>query len=161
MTPVLVNEMGEELMEHRIKLLVVDDEPFNLRAINRTFRESYDLVLAGSGAEALKLIESNDVDLALVDFAMPEMNGVELIRELKSKRPSLPCIIVTAWAEVDEVLEAQQTGLASAVIAKPWEKEEIEKWIRLATNLASMRQSVDDLKQWLRDTVVPKQENKS
>ena len=148
-------------MDKRIKLLVVDDEPFNLRAINRTFQDTYDVILAGSGSEALKLVENKEIDLALVDYAMPGMNGVELIRRLRKKMPTLPCIIVTAWAEVDEVMEAQQSGLASAVLAKPWEKAELEKWIKLATNLASMRQSVDELKKWHRDTVRPPPPSKS
>ena len=59
------------------KILIVDDEPANLRSLERLFRTEYDVLTAGSGPEALDLLRQHDVALLITDQRMPEMTGVD------------------------------------------------------------------------------------
>ena len=66
------------------KILIVDDESENLRALERLFRGSYNVLTAESGAEALALLEQHDVALLISDQRMPEMTGIELVQRTVS-----------------------------------------------------------------------------
>jgi CheY-like chemotaxis protein len=61
------------------KVLLVDDEPANLRSLARLFREDYEVLTANSGAEALELLRQHDVALLITDQRMPRMTGIELL----------------------------------------------------------------------------------
>lgn len=70
------------------RILFVDDEKQILRALKRLFVSSdYEVHFAESGEKALQLIESNDFDLLVTDIRMPEMDGLELLRQVKSESP--------------------------------------------------------------------------
>jgi CheY-like chemotaxis protein len=127
-------------------VLVVDDEPMNLETMARVFRKELDLTLAGSGAEALALAASQRFDVALVDYAMPEMDGVEVLKGLARVQPSTARFIVTAHDELPAVLECKAAGLAVSVVPKPWHKDQVLRWIDTAMKLSSMRSSVERMR---------------
>jgi CheY-like chemotaxis protein len=68
------------------KIMVVDDEPANIRLLERLFRSEYEVVIAGSGAEALRLLEQHNVALILTDQRMPDMTGLELLQRTAGLR---------------------------------------------------------------------------
>src|SRR5262245_23683135 len=74
-------------------ILVVDDEQDNLDAFRFNFRKVFDIVTAGSGAEALELLKEKDVAVIITDQRMPKMTGLELLREAKDLRPDAVGII--------------------------------------------------------------------
>ncbi|NIY92917.1 HD domain-containing phosphohydrolase [Vibrio diazotrophicus] len=87
------------------RILVVDDEPANLKVIRQVLQEDYRLTFARSGQEALARLEQESVDLILLDVMMPEMTGFELCKLLKDKTStaSIPVIFVTALRDsIDE-----------------------------------------------------------
>ena len=142
-------------MPQKCRLLFVDDESFLLRAYRRTFAGDYDVLTATSGLDALALLATETVDVAIVDHLMPRMSGVELIRQIKETHPEIPCLIVTGYADFEEVRQASRSGLALAVISKPWKKEELEQWIVQINRLSGMHRAVGDLKAWHKRTTSP------
>jgi len=105
------------------KILCVDDNPNVLYSLRRFLEaEGFEVYLATSGKEALSFLEKEVYDVALIDYKMPEMNGIELIKRIKEEGYEIEPIIVTAYGDVSLVVEAIKAG-AYDYILKPWEDE--------------------------------------
>jgi len=109
----------------RYKILIVDDESSNLRALERLFRTEYDVLTAGSGADALSLLEHHDMALLIADQRMPEMSGVELMQRTARLRPHMVRILLTGYTDVDSLIEAINTGHVYKYITKPWNNDDL------------------------------------
>lgn len=109
----------------RYKILIVDDETSNLGALERLFRGEYDVLTAGSGADALSLLEHHDMALLIADQRMPEMSGVELMQRTARLRPHMVRILLTGYTDVDSLIEAINTGHVYKYITKPWNNDEL------------------------------------
>jgi len=106
-------------------ILVVDDEINYLTVMEALLgEESYEVLTAPGGQEALKLATNNDVDLVLTDMKMPKMNGIELLGEIKRLYPDLPVIMMTAFGTVEKAVAAMKAG-AFDYILKPFKNEEL------------------------------------
>lgn len=106
----------------RETILVVDDEAHQ-RNILQEFLSStgdYEAITASSGKEALELLKAKDVSIVLTDLSMPEMNGIELIKQGKKMRPESSFVIVTAHGTLESAIEAIKVG-ASDYLLKPVE----------------------------------------
>jgi len=119
------------MTEPKKHVLVVEDDP-DSRAAICTILEALGFTHSsfGSGAEALKNVGA--VDIALLDIMMPDMNGYELLKELR-KRPefkALPVIMITAKDGDSEILEGYQSG-ADYYITKPFTAKQLEYGIRI------------------------------
>ena len=113
-------------------LLIVDDNDAEREQTSRIFRsEGYDLVGAGSGAEALRAIESRDVAVLLTDLKMPGMDGQELLRQAKELRPELQAIVVTGYGSVEGAVDAMQAG-AGDFLQKPLDIQTTRARVRKA-----------------------------
>jgi CheY-like chemotaxis protein len=113
------------------RVLVVDDEPSNLSVFKRAFRGALSVQIATSGNEALGLLRATHVDVLMADYAMPIMDGVELLEAVQISWPSVGRVLITAHDQLDVVRDAAARGLAAEVLAKPWEKSDI---LRLAVH---------------------------
>ena len=108
------------------RILIVDDEEGMRRLLSRVLtREGYETSAVGSGAEALRLVASERFDLVVTDIKMPEMDGLQLLAELKEYEPSLPIIVITAYGTIENAVQALRSG-AYDYIAKPFENDEIK-----------------------------------
>jgi two-component system response regulator AtoC len=116
----------------RYPILIVDDEQDNLDAFRFNFRKTFDLLTATSGPEALTLLADNDVAVIVTDQRMPKMTGLELLREAKSVRPDAVGIILTAFTDVDVLIDAINLGQVYRYITKPWEAKEIRGTLQYA-----------------------------
>jgi two-component system nitrogen regulation response regulator GlnG len=105
------------------KILVVDDEP-EVRLVLTEFLESrgYEVTAAGSGAEAISLVDVVKPHVVLLDVTMPEMDGMETLKRLAAANPGLPIIMVTANADVDVTSRLLAMGAAD-YIPKPFDLE--------------------------------------
>ncbi|MBW2356620.1 MAG: sigma-54-dependent Fis family transcriptional regulator, partial [Deltaproteobacteria bacterium] len=114
-------------------VLIVDDEknyPLILSAVLED--EGFETLVANSGQEALKILESADIDLVLTDMKMPQMDGIELLEKIKELDPDLPVIMMTAYGTVDKAVEAMQKG-AYNYILKPFDNAQLVLYVRKAT----------------------------
>ena len=116
----------------KYKILIVDDEPANLRALQRLFREDYDVLVAASGIEALDLLNHHEVALLVTDQRMPEMTGIELLKKTVTLRPRMLRIILTGYTEVDALVEAINCGHVYRYVTKPWTNEELRLTVKRA-----------------------------
>jgi signal transduction histidine kinase len=105
-------------------LLVVDDDPSVRHALWITFRETYNIQLAESGAKALELFKSKPADVALLDIRMPGMTGLEALRHLKEIDTDVEVILLSAYESIDYIRQAMRLG-ACDYITKPYELEHL------------------------------------
>jgi DNA-binding NtrC family response regulator len=114
------------------KILIVDDEPANLRTLTRLFREDYEVLAAASGDEALALLGHHDVALLITDQRMPGMTGIELLKKTVPLRPRMVRIILTGYTDVDALVEAINCGQVYRYVAKPWNNDELRLTVKRA-----------------------------
>jgi len=102
------------------KILIVDDEAGVLFMIQKMFHaDGYEVVMARNGEEAVESVRNDMVDLVITDLRMPRMDGMQLLREVKRFAPSMPVIMLTAYASDKTAIEAKKLG-AFTYIAKPF-----------------------------------------
>jgi signal transduction histidine kinase/ActR/RegA family two-component response regulator len=120
-------------------VLVVDDEPA-VRAATAAILSScgYHVIEAEGGEAALRQLRdcSVEVDVVLLDLAMPGMNGEQTLYELKKLRPDMPVVLLTAYAEDELRLRAIRAEL-SGIVSKPFSYEELVRAVKGATGAAS------------------------
>lgn len=102
-------------------ILAVDDEPANLRMLERLFRKEYRVVTATTGEEALAVLRREDVSLIITDQRMPGMSGTQLLRESLGTNPDAIKIILTGYSDIDALVEAINTARVYRFVSKPWD----------------------------------------
>jgi len=113
-------------------LLVVDDDSSNLESLEGVFaREGYTVLLAAGGREALESVRKRRVDVVLTDLMMPDMDGLDLLRSVKTVSPETEVILMTAYGTVARAVEAMKEG-AYDFVTKPFKKIQIIKGVRRA-----------------------------
>jgi response regulator RpfG family c-di-GMP phosphodiesterase len=108
------------------KLMIVDDEPANLRLLERLFSRDFECLTASSGAEAIRMLEQHDVAILLSDQRMPGMTGIDLLRHTARLRPHMVRILVTGYTDVEVLEEAINSGLVYMYVTKPWNNEDLK-----------------------------------
>lgn len=107
------------------KLLIVDDQQGIRLLLNEVFkREGYETFLAANGIEALDIAERIKPDGVLLDMKIPGMDGIEILKRLKSKMPDVPVVMMTAYGELDLIQEAMKLG-AAHYFTKPFDIYEV------------------------------------
>ncbi len=142
-----------------VRILIVDDE-FSVRdSLYNWFKtEGYQADTAENGMEALKKLQENSYDIALIDIKMPGMDGIELQKHIKKIDSSIIVIIITAYGTVDTAVEAMKDG-AYDYLSKPIDPDKLTVLVRNAVNqkrlLAEniqLKQKVDELS--LQDEII-------
>jgi signal transduction histidine kinase len=110
----------------QVKILFVDDDPFNADIFVLNFADQYTIFTASSGPEALEIFTRYpDIGIILSDHRMPGMSGVELLSRIYQLNPDTIRIIVTAFAEIGNLLEAINRGHIYHFVVKPWDSTEL------------------------------------
>ncbi|HEX2896607.1 MAG TPA: sigma-54 dependent transcriptional regulator, partial [candidate division Zixibacteria bacterium] len=132
------------------KILVIDDEESmrNFMEIMLS-KEGYAVETAGSGKRGLGLVKTTDYDLVIADLNMPEMDGIEVLKEVKKAKKDQDLIVMTAYASVDTAIEAMKQGAAD-YITKPFKVDEIKIVIEKCINSRQLQVENSSLKQKLR-----------
>lgn len=130
-------------------IVVVDDEEM----VTRSIKSFFSLELAhrtetfNSPAAALKFVESNEVDLVISDYLMPELNGIELLLKVREVRPEAVRVLLTAYSDKESAIQAiNKVGLYQYV-EKPWDNEELKLVVTNALErraLLKMLQATND-----------------
>ena len=111
----------------RKHILVVDDDTEQLMLIKEHLMEFYDVTVVKSGASALKYLEKHQVDLMLLDYIMPEMDGPEVLMRIRSSLPlsRLPVVFLTGMTEREKVIKTLVELKPDGYIVKPAKKSDI------------------------------------
>jgi signal transduction histidine kinase len=116
-------------------VLVVADEPEVLHSVHDLLRIDYHVLTCATGARALDLLRSDEeVHVIMSDQRMPEMTGVDLLRQAKALRPATTRLLFTAHADIRAVIDAINHGHVFRYLAKPWDPEELEAVVRQAVD---------------------------
>lgn len=122
-------------------ILFVDDETNILNSLRRLFRPlNYKILIAESGVEALALLENEPVDLVISDMRMPQMDGAQLLEQVRAKWPNILRILLTGYADVGSTIAAINKGEIYRYIAKPWDDNDIVLVVRHALERKALEQ---------------------
>ncbi len=112
-------------MDEKQSILLVDDDQEFRKAMKKMFeRSGYSVTLAADGQEALNILSEETFDLIISDLRMPNLNGMQLMEELKKKGVKIPVIFITAFGEVESYMDLMNLG-AFEYINKPVKGQEI------------------------------------
>ncbi|OZH52014.1 chemotaxis protein CheY [Hydrocoleum sp. CS-953] len=115
------------------KMLVVDDEPDNLDLLYRTFRRDFSVLKAESGIQALEILAlEGEVAVIISDQRMPEMKGTEFLRKTLPQFPNTVRIILTGFTDIEDLVEAINSGQVYKYITKPWDPCELKGVVQKA-----------------------------
>ncbi|MCY7384597.1 MAG: SpoIIE family protein phosphatase [Microcoleus sp. CAN_BIN18] len=119
----------------KLKLMVVDDEPDNLDLLYRTFRRDFQVYKADSALSALEVLdEQGEMAVIISDQRMPEMNGTEFLGKTVERFPDTIRILLTGYTDVEDLVEAINSGQVFKYITKPWNPEELKLVINQASD---------------------------
>ena len=126
-------------MAHKISILIVDDEDSVRDSLYNWFIEDgYRVECAEDARKALSLLESNEFDIILADIKMPGMDGLEMLKRIKSLHKDSVVIMMTAFATVDTAVQALKDG-AFDYVTKPFDPDDLTHLIRNASRLSRVR----------------------
>ena len=106
-------------------IMFIDDEQRVLKSMRAMFRRDYEVLLANSGAEALQLLDTHNVDVVVSDQRMPEMTGVEVLAEIKHRSPQTVRILLTGYADLAAVEASINEAEVFKYLMKPCPAEEV------------------------------------
>lgn len=134
------------------KLLVVDDEPDNLELLYRTFHREFKVLKAESGPVALEIL-ANEGDVAVIisDQRMPLMSGTEFLSLTATQYPDIIRIILTGYTDVEDLVDAINSGKVFKYVTKPWDDDELKAVVRQAVDTHNvLRTRTQELRRSLR-----------
>lgn len=130
-----------------MKILIADDEKNMRWILGKNLREeNFDVVEACDGEEAYHLFLDEEPDLAILDYRMPKIDGMEVLRRIKTINTKLPVIMITAHGSTDAAVEAMKLG-AVDYISKPFDISDLKLSIFKALNIDQLNKEIDYLKE--------------
>lgn len=137
----------------RHNVLVVDDEQDSLDLLQRTLRRECIVFAAKSGETTLRLLKDNNISMIIADQKMPEMTGTELFQHTLKVCPEVTRIILTGYSDVEDLIDAINTGHVYRYITKPWKPEELKSTVRQVLDRLDLQNENEGLLQELQDQV--------
>ena len=136
----------------KLKMLIVDDEPDNLDLLYRTFRLDFQVLRSESAISALALLEKHgEVAIIISDQRMPEMLGTEFLSRTAERFPDTIRIVLTAYTDVKDLVDAINSGKVFKYITKPWNQQQLQAVIHQAAETYQvLKQRTDELRRSLR-----------
>jgi len=132
-------------------ILIVDDEPSNRKILTQELtHKGFAVDTAGGGNEALTKIEAAPPDLVILDYMMPDLSGLEVLKALRKRGNDTPVIMITAYGSVERAVEAMKVG-AYDFITRPFDPDHIELVIRKALERQVLKREVDVISEENRD----------
>ena len=125
-----------------IVFLFVDDEPDVLSSLRRFLhREPYRMMFAESGLKALEIMALQPVAIIVSDLRMPEMDGLTLLKEVKARFPETERLILSATSDMDQIIDAIDSGDVFRFIQKPLEPVSFKEIIREAVDIYLLKKN--------------------
>lgn len=136
----------------KLRMMVVDDEPDNLDLLYRTFRREFQVFKAESGLAALQVLEKEgEMAIIISDQRMPGMNGTEFLSKTVDRFPDTIRIVLTGYTDVEDLVEAINSGKVFKYITKPWQPDELKAVVQQAGETYKViKQRTNELRRSLR-----------
>ena len=126
-------------------VLYVDDEENNLRIFKRTFKRDYEVFTAISAADGMKILAETPISLIITDQRMPEKTGVEFLKDVLSLYPDTVRIILTAFSDITDIMEAVNDCGIYRYLVKPWDREMLKRAINDGLEMSRLRSDNEGL----------------
>ena len=130
-------------------VLIVDDEPRVLDALEAILAAEFRVLRAEGGEAALARLADDDVAVIVTDYRMPGMSGVELLRRSQERAPDAVRIVLTAYTDVDSLMDAINTGRIYHFVPKPWDPHELLVVVRRAAERWTLARDNERLREEL------------
>ncbi len=135
-------------MGNRAKILVIDDELAPRESIRIVLKDHYNVFTASGAREGLDAMDTNPVDIVVMDIKMPEMDGITALKEIKKRHPDTEVILLTAYASIETARDAIRFG-AFDYLTKPFDKDDVllvvEKGLKKKHTSAGLKLERDTL----------------
>lgn len=126
-------------------ILIVDDEPSNRNILSQELsHKGYSVLVASDGREALRKVEACRPDLIILDYMMPDLSGLEVLKELRKRENDTPVVMITAYGTMERAVEAMKEG-AYDFITRPFEPDHIALVVRKALEQQRLKRGVEIL----------------
>lgn len=124
----IAQDLGGCANEEKV-VLIVDDEVIVRDSLGDYLRDTYHVAMAGTGEEALELIEKHDFDILVIDVRLPGRTGLEVLRQVKESKPYIRSIVMTGYPSAESAVEAMKLGAIDYLI-KPVSPDTLERLIQ-------------------------------
>jgi DNA-binding NtrC family response regulator len=129
---VIPGRVAEVLSPLHGSVLIIDDETEIRESLETLLEfEGYEVDAAANGLQGLSKLGERPFDLVLLDLALPDRNGIELLAEIRALNPQISVIMITAYGTVEDAVRAMQSG-ATNFLQKPWDNEKLLADVRAA-----------------------------
>ena len=154
-------EQLEHIKENRmpnekIKILIIDDEPFNIEIIQHFLSDSYTLISAENGESGLQVLEDDHtIEIVLLDVSMPNMSGYEVCKRIRANNSldDTAIIFVSACGSIDERMEGYKSG-GDDYLVKPFEKDELKVKLQLISRYKNDKKQLNNSLQYATNTAM-------
>ncbi|MCM8815028.1 MAG: sigma-54 dependent transcriptional regulator [Candidatus Omnitrophica bacterium] len=123
------------------KILVIDDERSVQESLKLVLSDSYNVLIASSGKEALEILSGGEIDIVFLDILLPDKDGISLLQDIRMSYPDMPVIMLTAVAKVSTAVEAMKMG-AYDYLTKPFDVEEIRIIAKKVSDQLRVKQKI-------------------
>src|SRR5476649_1267186 len=137
----------------KYSILVVDDEKDIVDSLERQFRKDYKTLKATSGIEALRILQTEKVQLILSDQRMPEMTGVQLFERAQKIQPDAIRMLLTGYTDVASVITAINNGQIYRYITKPWDPTDLDITVKKALEAFELRHELKEKNEKLEEAL--------
>jgi len=127
---------GETSSGRKTRILFVDDEERILTALRSVFRHNYHVFTATNGREAVEIVKKFQPHVVVSDQRMPEMTGVELLRQVKEAAPTTVRMLLTGYSDLAAIVGSVNDGEVFRFISKPWDNQDIQNTVAAAAAIA-------------------------
>jgi DNA-binding NtrC family response regulator len=127
-------------------ILIVDDKASMTRMLAKMLGDDYDVRTATSGAEAMEMFRQRPAEAVITDVRMPDMDGIAVLKAVKEESPTTEVILMTAYATVEQAVEAVKSG-AYYYLTKPFEQDELKMTLAKALERRELREEARILKE--------------
>ncbi len=132
-------------------ILIVEDDPDGAQSVKEAVEEcGFNALLATCGNDGVELFNANDVDVVLSDLALPDIDGIEVLKQIQRVNPNIPVMIMTAFGSVESSVKAMHAG-AYDYIPKPLDIDDLQSKLSRAAEAGLLRRRVDILSQSVRE----------
>src|SRR3990170_852760 len=127
------------------RILIVEDDPQMRQGLAEMLGDvGYKVTAVGSGSEAIAKIKKQEFDVVLTDLVMPNVSGIEVLKEIKRHRPEIHVIMITAFATIESAVQAMKEG-ASDYVSKPFKIDEVQITIKRVIEEAKFERKAQGL----------------
>src|SRR5207302_6811932 len=126
-------------------ILLVDDERPNLMVLRGFLEGPYEVFEADSGKQALEIADKTEIDVVIADQRMPEMTGVEMLEELRARKPDVAGIVLTGFTDPPALISAINRARVFRFLKKPWQPEDILEAVRQACDHVYQSRTIQKL----------------